>query len=147
MAYFVENIERITEQMIEEEVLNETEAIRVDSNTKVQNIKQDAIDTVWDIEDEAIETILQTLYNFNQYKDTEQSKLIINLGDKGIIGQLNKILDEAKGYYDLTVPIAQDTTDLIETDIRQMIVDKGYHFEAINDGYGNITLQLTKDGV
>ena len=39
-AYHVENIERITEQMIEEEILEETEDIRVDAINNINYVKE-----------------------------------------------------------------------------------------------------------
>lgn len=45
-SYFIENIERITEQMIEQEICEDVEKIRVDANSKINEIKDGSIDFI-----------------------------------------------------------------------------------------------------
>lgn len=145
MAYHVENIERITEQMIEEEVLKETEQIRIDSNKKVELIKDAGISDINKIKDSAVAEINEIKNVGVDYIDSEKTKLETSLGTNGNIGQLNAIDAEADKYYKLTLPIASDTTDEIENDIRKMIVDNGYKFSMVNDGHGNVDVVLVKE--
>lgn len=117
-AYHVENIERITEQMLEEEVLEETEDIRVDAINNVGYIKEQGVSFI-----------------------TEQKRdLIMQFSD--IRSKLQEIDDAANAIYQNTVKIAGDTEDTIEKDIRSMIVEKGYALNFVNDGNGNVTTTL-----
>lgn len=114
-AYHVENIERITEQMLEEEVLEETEDIRVD-----------AINNIGDIKEQSVSFI------------TEQKRdLIIQFSE--IRNKLQELDDDTDVIYKNTIKIAGDTENTIEKDIRSMIVEKGYKLVLSNDGHGNVT--------
>lgn len=114
-AYHVENIERITEQMLEEEVLEEIEDIRVD-----------AINNIGDIKEQSVSFI------------TEQKRdLIIQFSE--IRNKLQELDDDTDVIYKNTIKIAGDTENTIEKDIRSMIVEKGYKLVLSNDGHGNVT--------
>lgn len=121
--YFVETIERITEQMIEEEVLAETEIIRTEG-----------ISSVTDIEDTAVDSIAE-----------DKRELIQEFSEvNGIRAELNQIDTDTDTIYQNTVAIAGDTEAVIENDIRQMIVDNGYELNVTNDGGGNVTITIEK---
>lgn len=114
-AYHVENIERITEQMLEEEVLEETEDIRVDAINNISYIKEQGVSFI-----------------------TEQKRdLIIQFSE--IRNKLQELDDDTDIIYKNTIKIAGDTENAIEKDIRSMIVEKGYKLVLSNDGHGNVT--------
>lgn len=114
-AYHVENIERITEQMLEEEVLEETEDIRVDAINNICYIKEQGVSFI-----------------------TEQKRdLIIQFSE--IRNKLQELDDDTDIIYKNTIKIAGDTENAIEKDIRSMIVEKGYKLVLSNDGHGNVT--------
>lgn len=114
-AYHVENIERITEQMLEEEVLEETEDIRVDAINNIGYIKLQGVSFI-----------------------TEQKRdLIIQFSE--IRNKLQELDDDTDIIYKNTIKIAGDTENAIEKDIRSMIVEKGYKLVLSNDGHGNVT--------
>lgn len=114
-AYHVENIERITEQMLEEEVLEETEDIRVDAINNIGHIKEQGVSFI-----------------------TEQKRdLIIQFSE--IRNKLQELEDDTDVIYKNTIKIAGDTDNTIEKDIRSMIVEKGYKLVLSNDGHGNVT--------
>ena len=114
-AYHVENIERITEQMLEEEVLEETEDIRVDAINNIGHIKEQGVSFI-----------------------TEQKRdLIIQFSE--IRNKLQELDDDTDVIYKNTIKIAGDTENTIEKDIRSMIVEKGYKLVLSNDGHGNVT--------
>lgn len=114
-AYHVENIERITEQMLEEEVLEETEDIRVDAINNIGYIKKQGVSFI-----------------------TEQKRdLIIQFSE--IRNKLQELDDDTDIIYKNTIKIAGDTENTIEKDIRSMIVEKGYKLVLSNDGHGNVT--------
>lgn len=114
-AYHVDNIERITEQMLEEEVLEETEDIRVDAINNIGYIKKQGVSFI-----------------------TEQKRdLIIQFSE--IRNKLQELDDDTDIIYKNTIKIAGDTENTIEKDIRSMIVEKGYKLVLSNDGHGNVT--------
>lgn len=119
-AYHVETIERITEQMLVEEVLDETE-----------NIKTDTIEQVDKIKDAAINYI------------TKQQRDIINkLAETGIRKELKQIDSDTTAIYNNLQKIAPNTDAKIENTIRNKIVSNGYSISLNNDGSGNVTVIL-----
>lgn len=119
-AYYVETIERITEQMLVEEVLDETE-----------NIKTDTIEQVDKIKDAAINYI------------TKQQRDIINkLAETGIIKELKQIDGDTTAIYNNLQKIVPNTDAKIENTIRNKIVSNGYSISLNNDGSGNVTVIL-----
>lgn len=119
-AYHVETIERITEQMLVEEVLDETE-----------NIKTDTIEQVDKIRDAAINYI------------TKQQRDIINkLAETGIRKELRQIDSDTTAIYNNLQKIVPNTDAKIENTIRNKIVSNGYSISLNNDGSGNVTVIL-----
>lgn len=119
-AYHVETIERITEQMLVEEVLDETE-----------NIKTDTIEQVDKIKDAAINYI------------TKQQRDIINkLAETGIRKELKQIDGDTTAIYNNLQKIVPNTDAKIENTIRNKIVSNGYSISLNNDGSGNIAVIL-----
>lgn len=119
-AYHVETIERITEQMLVEEVLDETE-----------NIKTDTIEQVDKIKDAAINYI------------TKQQRDIINkLAETGIRKELKQIDGDTTAIYNNLQKIVPNTDAKIENTIRNKIVSNGYSISLNNDGSGNVTVIL-----
>lgn len=119
-AYHVETIERITEQMLVEEVLDETE-----------NIKTDTIEQVDKIKDAAINYI------------TKQQRDIINkLAETGIRKELKQIDGDTTAIYNNLQKVVSNTDAKIENTIRNKIVSNGYSISLNNDGSGNIAVIL-----
>lgn len=119
-AYYVETIERITEQMLEEEVLAETEAIRIDSNSIVNKTMQEALD----------------------YIAKEKHDLAVKLGESELRKTLKDLDSQTTATYNKLLKVISDTEEKIENNVRQMIVDNGYSIEIVNDGNGNVTTNL-----
>ena len=119
-AYHVETIERITEQMLEEEVLAETEGIRGDSNKQVEKIKTEAVN----------------------YIDKEKSSLQTKLGTNGVQKTLKDLDNQASTIYKNLQNIVPNTGKSIEENVRQQIVDNGFRIVTNNDKSGNVTVTL-----
>lgn len=119
-AYHVETIERITEQMLEEEVLAETEGIRGDSNKQVEKIKTEAVN----------------------YIDKEKSSLQTKLGTNGVQKTLKDLDNQASTIYKNLQNIVPNTEKSIEENVRQQIVDNGFRIVTNNDKSGNVTVTL-----
>lgn len=119
-AYYVETIERITEQMLVEEVLDETENIKTDTIEQVDKIKDAAID----------------------YITKQQRDLINKLAETGIRKELRQIDSDTTAIYNNLQKIVPNTDAKIENTIRNKIVSNGYSISLNNDGSGNIAVIL-----
>lgn len=119
-AYHVETIERITEQMLVEEVLDETENIKTDTIEQVDKIKDAAID----------------------YITKQQRDLINKLAETGIRKELRQIDSDTTAIYNNLQKIVPNTDAKIENTIKNKIVSNGYSISLNNDGSGNIAVIL-----
>lgn len=158
--YYEESIERITEQMIEQEILEDIAEIRRDAIDNIGIIEQDTVDYIGKIETETLEYI----------KEAE----VYTIGKDGDAGEVGEIKSEALEYieenkvelasfgnvkielatqtYEDIVEIKENTDAIdentivkIEHNIRQMIVDKGYVMKVVDDGNGNADIVLEKE--
>lgn len=121
-SYYVETIERITEQMLVEEVLAETENIKTDAITQTDRIKDFAID----------------------YIEKQKQDIINKLGENGVKSELDKIDSDTTAIYNDLLNVAPNTDAKIEDTIRHKIVENGYSIELSNDGSGNVAVILRR---
>lgn len=121
-GYYVETIERITEQMLVDEVLAETENIKTDAITHTDRIKDLAID----------------------YIEKQKQYIENKLGENGVEKELNKIYGDTNAIYDNLQEVVPNTDAKIENTIRHKIVDNGYSIELSNDGSGNVAVILRR---
>ena len=119
-SYYVETIERITEQMLVEEVIAETENIKTDAIRQTDRIKDSAID----------------------YIEKQRQDIVNKLGDKGVKKELDKIDSDTTAIYNNLQKIVPNTDAKIENTIRNKIVSNGYSISFNNDGSGNIAVIL-----
>lgn len=121
-SYYVETIERITEQMLVEEVLAETEDIKTDAISQTDRIKDLAID----------------------YIEKQKQYIDNKLGENGVKKELNKIYIDTNAIYDNLQEVVPNTDAKIENTIRHKIIDNGYSIELSNDGGGNVAVILRR---
>lgn len=121
-SYYVETIERITEQMLVEEVLADTENIKTDAITQTDRIKDLAID----------------------YIEKQKQYIENKLGENGVKKELNKIYGDTNAIYDNLQEVVPNTDAKIENTIRHKIVNNGYSIELSNDGSGNVAVILRR---
>lgn len=121
-SYYVETIERITEQMLVEEVLAETENIKTDAITQTNRIKDSAID----------------------YIEKQRKDIVNKLGDEGVKKELEKIDSDTTAIYTDLQNVVPNTDAKIENTIRHKIVENGYSIELSNDGSGNVAVILRR---
>ena len=121
-SYYVETIERITEQMLVEEVLAETENIKTDAITQTNRIKDSAID----------------------YIEKQRKDIVNKLGDEGVKKELEKIDSDTTAIYTDIQNVVPNTDAKIENTIRHKIVENGYSIELSNDGSGNVAVILRR---
>lgn len=119
-SYYVETIERITEQMLVEEVIAETESIKTDAIRQTDRIKDSAID----------------------YIEKQRQDIVNKLGDKGVKKELDKIDSDTTAIYNNLQKVVPNTDAKIENTIRNKIASNGYSISLNNDGSGNVTVVL-----
>lgn len=120
--YYVETIERITEQMLVEEVLAETENIKTDAISQTDRIKDLAID----------------------YIEKQRQDMVNKLGENGVKSELDKIDSDTTAIYNNLQNVVPNTDAKIENTIRHKIVENGYSIELSNDGSGNVAVILRR---
>lgn len=121
-SYYVETIERITEQMLVEEIIAETENIKTDAINQTNNIKNSAID----------------------YIKNQKQYIINKLGETGVKKELDKIDGDTTEIYNNLQNVVPNTDAKIENTIRHKIVENGYSIELSNDGSGNVAVILRR---
>lgn len=121
-SYYVETIERITEQMLVEEVIAGTENIKIDAITQTNRIKDSAID----------------------YIEKQRNDIVNKLGDEGVKKELEKIDSDTTAIYTDLQNVVPNTDAKIENTIRHKIVENGYSIELSNDGSGNVAVILRR---
>lgn len=151
-AYHVETIERITEQMLTEEVISDVNKIMWDADTQIKNIKTDAVNEIEKITHEAVNTINKIEQDALKYISDEKRDMIFTLGENdadgnpAVRGKLRKIDADTTAIYNKLLDVAPNTEAKIQQNIRIMI-NEDYDIELVNDGNGNITVNLVRRAV
>ncbi len=151
-AYHVETIERITEQMLTEEVISDVNKIMWDADTQVKKIKTDAVNEIEKITPEAVNTINKIEQDALKYTSDEKRDMIFTLGENdangnpAVRGKLRKIDADTTAIYNKLLDVAPNTEAKIQQNIRIMI-NEDYDIELVNDGNGNITVNLVRRAV
>lgn len=151
-AYHVETIERITEQMLTEEVISDVNKIMLDADTQIKNIKTDAVNEIEKITPEAVNTINKIEQDALKYIASEKRDMIFTLGENdadgnpAVRGKLRKIDADTTAIYNKLLDVAPNTEAKIQQNIRIMI-NEDYDIELVNDGNGNVTVNLVRRAV
>lgn len=151
-AYHVETIERITEQMLTEEVISDVNKIMWDADTQIKNIKTDAVNEIEKITPEAVNTINKIEQDALRYISDEKRDMIFTLGENdangnpAVRGKLRKIDADTTAIYNKLLDVAPNTEARIQQNIRIMI-NEDYDIELVNDGNGNVTVNLVRRAV
>ena len=151
-AYHVETIERITEQMLTEEVISDVNKIMWDVDTQIKNIKTDAVNEIEKITPEAVNTINKIEQDALKYIASEKRDMIFTLGENdadgnpAVRGKLRKIDADTTAIYNKLLDVAPNTEAKIQQNIRIMI-NEDYDIELVNDGNGNVTVNLVRRAV
>lgn len=151
-AYHVETIERITEQMLTEKVISDVNKIMWDADTQIKNIKTDAVNEIEKITPEAVNTINKIEQDALKYISDEKRDMIFTLGENdadgnpAVRGKLRKIDADTTAIYNKLLDVAPNTEAKIQQNIRIMI-NEDYDIELVNDGNGNVTVNLVRRAV
>lgn len=147
-SYYVENIERVTEQTIEEEIKDELRDIKETAIKTIEELEEGGVTNCNKTKEEAINQIEDDRQETLDYIASKKREMIFVLGENdedgnpAVRGKLRKIDSDTNDTYENIKKIAPDTEAAIEIDIRQMIVGNGYSLEVVNDGNGNVNLNL-----
>lgn len=151
-AYHVETIERITEQMLTEEVVSDVNKIMWDADTQIKNIKTNAVNEIEKITPEAVNAINKIEQDALKYIASEKRDMVFTLGENdadgnpAVKGKLRKIDADTTAIYNKLLDVAPNTEAKIQQNIRIMI-NEDYDIELVNDGNGNITVNLVRRAV
>lgn len=152
-AYHVETIERITEQMLTEEVISDVNKIMLEADTQIKKIKTDAVNEIKKITPEAVNTINKIEQDALKYISDEKRDMIFTLGENdangnpAVRGKLRKIDADTTAIYNKLLDVTPNTEAKIQQNIRIMIVNDGYAIELVNDGNGNVAVNLIRRAV
>lgn len=137
---YVENITRITAEMIKKEIESSTETARTNAINKINNVKTESIATVTNTRDTAVNTITQTKTNAVSTVD-EAKKGFITTGN-GLVNTATEIKNNTQKTYNNAVSVANKTQQTIETNINTLITKNGVYLKTVNDGSGNANLAI-----
>lgn len=137
---YVENITRITAEMIKKEIESSTETARTNAINEINNVKTKSIATVTDTRDTAVNTITQTKTNAVSAVD-EAKEGFITTGN-GLVNTATEIKNNTQKTYDNAVSVANKTQQTIETNINTLITKNGVYLKTVNDGSGNANLAI-----
>lgn len=137
---YVENITRITAEMIKKEIESSTETARTNAINEINNVKTKSIATVTDTRDTAVNTITQTKTNAVSTVD-EAKEGFITTGN-GLVNTATEIKNNTQKTYDDAVSVANKTQQTIETNINTLITKNGVYLKTVNDGNGNANLAI-----
>lgn len=137
---YVENITRITAEMIKKEIESSTETARTNAINEINDVKTKSIATVTDTRDTAVNTITQTKNDAVSTVD-EAKEGFITTGN-GLVNTATEIKNNTQKTYDNAVSVANKTQQTIETNINTLITKNGVYLKTVNDGNGNANLAI-----
>lgn len=137
---YVENITRITAEMIKKEIESSTETARTNAINEINDIKTKSIATVTDTRDTAVNTITQTKTNAVSTVDEAKEGFITTGND--LVNTATEIKNNTQKTYDDAVSVANKTQQTIETNINTLITKNGVYLKTVNDGNGNANLVI-----
>lgn len=137
---YVENITRITAEMIKKEIKSSTETARTNAINEINDIKTKSIATVTNTRNTAVNTITQTKTNAVSTVD-EAKEGFITTGN-GLVNTATEIKNNTQKTYDNAVSVANKTQQTIETNINTLITKNGVYLKTVNDGNGNANLAI-----
>lgn len=137
---YVENITRITAEMIKKEIESSTETARTNAINEINNVKTKSIATVTDTRDTAVNTITQTKTNAVSTVDKAKEGFITT--GNGLVNTATEIKNNTQKTYDDAVSVANKTQQTIETNINTLITKNGVYLKTVNDGSGNANLAI-----
>lgn len=137
---YVENITRITAEMIKKEIESSTETARTNTINEINDVKTKSVATVTDTRNTAVNTITQTKTNAVSTVDEAKEGFIAT--GNGLVNTATEIKNNTQKTYDNAVSVANKTQQTIETNINTLITKNGVYLKTVNDGNGNANLAI-----
>ena len=148
---FVDNINRITADMIKSELEQSTKKTGEGAINTIKQTKKDAVDSVTDTKNNVEKALNDTKEHHTAEVDAarDEAKTTIDTAKNdfittgnGLVATATEIKDNTQKTYDNAVAVANNTKTTIETNISTMITQNGLSLKTVNDGSGGVTLSI-----
>lgn len=166
--FYIENIRRITAEMIKEEIeavvdekrqeeIGLIEQTRIEAKSNIDSTKTTAINKVDKARDDAVKLIGDTAKDAKEMVDNQMNASydegsitvddntytggFINIGND-IISELDTIKNNSLNEYNETVAKADETQSNIETSIEETMTKNGLTVQPTDDGEGNVNIVI-----
>lgn len=148
---YVDNINRVTANMIKSELEQSTKKTREDAINTINQTKSNAVNSVTNtknnVENALNDTKAHHTTEINTARDEAKTTIdtakneFITTGN-GLVTTATEIKNNTQKTYDNTVTVANNTKTTIETNIRTMLTQNGLSLKTVNDGSGDVTLSI-----
>lgn len=148
---YVDNINRVTANMIKSELEQSTKTTREDAIDTIDQTKINAVDSVTNTKNNVENALNDTKTHHTAEIDAarDEAKTTIDTAKSGFITTGNdlvaaatEIKNNTQKTYDNTVTVANNTKTTIEANINTMITQNGLSLKTVNDGSGSVTLSI-----
>lgn len=148
---YVDNINRVTANMIKSELEQSTKKTREDAINTINQTKSNAVNSVTNtknnVENALNDTKAHHTTEINTARDEAKTTIdtakneFITTGN-GLVTTATEIKNNTQKTYDNTVTVANNTKTTIETNINTLITQNGLSLKTVNDGSGSVTLSI-----
>lgn len=148
---YVDNINRVTANMIKSELEQSTKKTREDAINTINQTKSNAVNSVTNtknnVENALNDTKAHHTTEINTARDEAKTTIdtakneFITTGN-GLVITATEIKNNTQKTYDNTVTVANNTKTTIETNINTLITQNGLSLKTVNDGSGDVTLSI-----
>ena len=115
---YVENITRVTAEMIKKEIEQTTLNARTDAIAAITSTKE------------------------NDCTEVDNKKAVFITTGKGLVETATDIKDNTQATYNSAVSVANRTQTTIENNMNDLMLRNGLNLKTINDGNGNVNLAV-----
>lgn len=148
---YVDNINRVTADMIKSELEQSTKKTREDAINTINQTKSNAVNSVTNtksnVEKALNDTKTHHTTEINTARDEAKTTIDTAKNDfittgNGLVTTATEIKNNTQKTYDNTVAVANNTKTTIETNINTLITQNGLSLKTVNDGSGSVTLSI-----
>ena len=148
---YVDNINRVTANMIKNELEQSTKKTREDAINTINQTKRNAVNSVTNTKNNVEKALNDTKTHHTAEIDTarDEAKTTIDTAKNdfittgnGLVTTATEIKNNTQKTYDNTVTVANNTKTTIETNINTLITQNGLSLKTVNDGSGSVTLSI-----
>lgn len=148
---YVDNINRVTANMIKSELEQSTKKTREDAINTINQTKSNAVNSVTNTKNNVEKALNDTKAHHTTEINTarDEAKTTIDTAKNnfittgnGLVTTATEIKNNTQKTYDNTVTVANNTKTTIETNINTLITQNGLSLKTVNDGSGSVTLSI-----